>query len=204
MILGEDITMRYYVGLDVYNGEKRDNITYLLVQTIKSFNNAIGQISMPTYSYWTRRYEDSHNTWGESDFQGDRPDDLVISQNMIIFIWLFWVATIFFINVILLNFMIALISQSYEKVISRSLVYKYQNRAEMNREYRLLKKQFFEPMDCMIIFAEKINEKAEDDGEDWNGFVNSVNKFLKDNLYGRLEVMQKTKQKELKQHLVFQ
>ena len=194
MILGEDITMKSYVGLDVYNGSSRDITTYLLVQTIKSFNNAIGQVSMPVYSYWTRRYQKSRTEWSKIEFEGKRPDDLVVSQNMIIFIWVFWVITIFFINVILLNFMIALISQSYEKVISRSLVYKYQNRSEMNREFRLLNRMSFKPMDCLIIFAERMDEKVDDeDDKEWNGFVSSVNKFLKDNLYGRLETAQKRK-----------
>ena len=49
-------------------------------------------------------------------------------------IWFTWYTNTFFMIVILLNFLIAVISQSYEKVIEQQLIYSYMHKAELNEE----------------------------------------------------------------------
>jgi hypothetical protein len=53
---------------------------------------------------------------------------------MIALIWFIWVTQQLLILIILLNFLIALVSQSYENVKSKEEIYKYKQRVEMNRE----------------------------------------------------------------------
>ena len=59
---------------------------------------------------------------------------------MVCFIWVLWFANQFLNLIILLNFLIAIISQSYDNVMSKSLEYKYNQRCQMNRECRLILK----------------------------------------------------------------
>ena len=53
---------------------------------------------------------------------------------MISLIWLMWISHQFLILIVLLNFLIAIISQSYENVMSKQEIYKYQQRVQMNKE----------------------------------------------------------------------
>jgi len=54
---------------------------------------------------------------------------------MIIYLlWLLWFLNIFLMLIMLLNFLIAVISQTYERVASSQISYTYKDRAEMNQE----------------------------------------------------------------------
>jgi len=53
---------------------------------------------------------------------------------MINAIWLFWVAMQVLLSIILLNFLIAIISQSYEEVMNRSVITKLQQKSDLNQE----------------------------------------------------------------------
>ena len=58
-------------------------------------------------------------------------------------IWLFWLLNQFFVLVVLLNFLIAIISESYEAVMAESIIHKYVHKIEMNRAHRLFSKSVF-------------------------------------------------------------
>ena len=53
---------------------------------------------------------------------------------MITLIWLVWVLHQFLVLVILLNFLIAIISQSYENVMTKLEIFKYKTRVDFNLE----------------------------------------------------------------------
>ena len=53
---------------------------------------------------------------------------------MISMIWTLWIIHQFVNMIILLNFLIAIISQSYENVMSKSAIFKYKQRAQLNQE----------------------------------------------------------------------
>lgn len=54
---------------------------------------------------------------------------------MIYMIWFIWFINLMVNMVILLNFLIAIISTSYDKVIQNRLIYEYQHKSELNYEY---------------------------------------------------------------------
>ena len=51
------------------------------------------------------------------------------------FMWLVETFQIFFVNIMLLNFLIALISSSYESFMSQAELYAYKNKIELTLEY---------------------------------------------------------------------
>ena len=100
-----------------------------------------------------------------------------MSSLMIGGIWLIWLFNQILILVILMNFLIAIIAQSFEEMMSQQLINKYKHRAEMNRECRLNLYSFgYAPkIDCLTIQADNsVNETSE-----WQGFVQSIKKTLK-------------------------
>ena len=56
---------------------------------------------------------------------------------MIYFIWIFWVLQVIFFPVWLLNFLIAVISQSYEGTMMRSELLYYSQKAALNLEIQI-------------------------------------------------------------------
>jgi hypothetical protein len=54
---------------------------------------------------------------------------------MIYIVWFIWLFNIILMVIILLNFLIAVISQTYERVVSQQVRFSYSNKAEMNLEY---------------------------------------------------------------------
>jgi len=53
---------------------------------------------------------------------------------MIYFIWFMWVTMQVFLSIILLNFLIAIISQSYEEVMNQNVINKLKQKCELNAE----------------------------------------------------------------------
>ena len=85
---------------------------------------------------------------------------------MISLIWMLWLFHQMIILVVLLNFLIAIISQSYENVMSKSMIFKYRQRVQLNLECLLILDTFgvLKPFNCMTIVSEDSNF-AEDSGE---------------------------------------
>lgn len=61
---------------------------------------------------------------------------------MIYLIWIMWIINKVLMLIVLLNFLIAIISQSYEESMSKEIIYRYKQRAQMNEECRLIFKTF--------------------------------------------------------------
>ena len=78
---------------------------------------------------------------------------------MVTLIWLTWLINIFFLCVILLNFLIAIISESYEFVLSTSQQNMYIHRAVLNRECRVMKKSELVPLEVLIYTVVKEDEE---------------------------------------------
>lgn len=64
----------------------------------QSFRNSIGDLKAPHYLYWEKLF-----------YEGKKPQ----AQAMIYTIWAFWILQIYVMVVIMLNFLIAIVSNSY-------------------------------------------------------------------------------------------
>ena len=81
---------------------------------------------------------------------------------------------------ILLNFVIALISQSYDDVMERQLEAEYQQMTKLNRECRFMMKAIGRPCEVQNMFVLTTNsESGENKADEWHGFVVTVRSYLK-------------------------
>jgi len=80
--------------------------------------------------------------------------------------------------IILLNFLIAVISQTYENVMSKRFILVYQHKATMNLETLYVKKFLsgFEPFNFLVFSFPKSSEEGEE--EEWDGLLNRVKKHV--------------------------
>lgn len=73
---------------------------------------------------------------------------------MIFFLWLFWFCNIFLMCIILLNFLIAVISATYETIDAKKINYTYKDKAEMNVECStILKSLYYKGEVKMIVYS---------------------------------------------------
>lgn len=98
---------------------------------------------------------------------------------MVWLIWTTWFLNQWFIFIILLNFVIAIISQSYDSVMLKSVQNKYFQRTQLNQECRLVLKSLKvkERMDQFILTANIEDDLAQAD--EWLGFTQTIKNFVK-------------------------
>jgi hypothetical protein len=92
------------LGKDGYDTDQNDYplIWSFGVSVISAYRNAVGDLQMPTYDYWTAE--------GNSG---------IYPQFMIFLIWLLYLLFIFVLVLMSLNFIIAIFSQAYECIMDR-------------------------------------------------------------------------------------
>ena len=103
-------------------------VTKFLSAFLQTWRNSVGDIALPSYPYWTAL------------FKGDDYAQTIPAGSMILLIWIQWFVNQYINMIIMLNFLIAIISQSYEEVMSTSAFTRAQQRCSMNEEYQIAKK----------------------------------------------------------------
>jgi len=89
---------------------------------LQVFRNSLGDLASPSYEYWTAR---------EADAPG-------YTTFMITLIWIIWIANIVFVQIVLFNFLIAIVGDSYSTVTQDKVLYMFTHRCELNREAYLI------------------------------------------------------------------
>lgn len=154
--LGSDNNLGAYPNIDVY--------TQIFIQT---WQNSIGNINPPSTTYW-----ENHQT--------SKDEATAACANVAIYtIYLFWFLNQFLILIVLINFLIAVISQSYENVMDTAVIIKYSQRCDLNSQIsiiyehsKILRKNY----DCVILSS---NTQHGGD-EAWSGFCQSVKCYVKE------------------------
>ena len=133
---------------------------------IQGFRNSQGDIKPPVYKQWLR----SAATTNELDMH--------ISYAMIALVWIFWAANQFLMSVILMNFVIAIITETYDEVISQEKINKFLQKCTINREASLLLQGFGigSRLDSFVLATEASSTSSKPD--DWEGFASTVQKFI--------------------------
>lgn len=124
------------------------------------WENSIGNINPPTYHFWMDKLNNSKM----------EPYQTTSSHLTIYIIWFMWFANQALILIILLNFLIAVISQSYENVMNSSVPFKYQQRCELIREAAVIYEAFGLSTTYSIVVLQA-NIGGEGGSGDWAGFV---------------------------------
>ena len=120
-VLGAEFGLGDYPGLNNF-----------MQLAIISFRNSIGDIQIAGYS----------------KLQGE---DTPLSWMLIIVIWVFWFMNIGLMCIILMNFLIAVISESYTNVSESKTQYVYKDKADMNSECQQLLSSIFPQKDLKLV-----------------------------------------------------
>lgn len=99
----------------------------------------------------------------------------------IFLIWFFFFFNQLFIAVILLNFLIAMITQSYERVMQHKSKSQYSQKSALNMELKLLQSLFLreKSFNSIIVFSRNEQQSMDDDeGDGWDGFVEAIRRQL--------------------------
>lgn len=142
------------------NGGEADDSEGNVLYWVSVFRYSIGDIfDLPTYAYWEKNVDSSGAA------------KTVILINLVIFI-----SQLFLMLIVMLNFLIAVISQTYENIMSKRVVASTLQKAEMNRECRLLLKTF-NYGDNLVPFIVSFQPEAVED-DVWEGFVVTIKHFF--------------------------
>ena len=109
---------------DDYEGMGR--IARLFIYTLR---NSIGDVIPPDGSFWFL-FENEENYEQEK------------SLVMLSFLWILWVFNVFYMVIILLNFLIAIVSSGHEDAMKIQKEISYSQKCELNYEYDTIKKFF--------------------------------------------------------------
>ena len=132
------------------------------VSVISVYRNAVGDLQMPTYDYWTAE--------GNSG---------IYPQVMISLIWALYTLFIFVLDLMALNFLIAIFSQSYECIMDRQIEAIIESKIELNQEclqeLNYLDDEEVQADVDIIIMQTAINLNAD---SDWDGIAQTIKKSL--------------------------
>ena len=147
------------------------------VSVISVYRNAVGDLQMPTYDYWTAE--------GNSG---------IYPQVMISLIWALYTLFIFVLDLMALNFLIAIFSQSYESIMDRQIEAIIESKIELNQEclQELNNLEVQADVD-IIVMQTAINLNAD---SEWDGIAQTIKKSL-----GKVQVQIDANQKELNMKL---
>ena len=129
---------------------------------MQTYRNSVGDISAPKYEFWI-----------ETEFDGN----YFAPNLMITLIWLIWLSNQFLVLIILLNFLIAIISESYANTLEKKEYYKYVQRCEMNIE-TMIALDFVGKLVPHDYFILSTNIENEHDDSELKGHTESIKNFV--------------------------
>lgn len=125
-------------GIDPISHGDYDNLDMGSALVFQNFRNAIGDLTVPSNSLWFTF--DSKKYPNQPDLSNT--SQRFISYGMVYWGWALFLLSIFFNLIILLNFLIAIISQSYDDVMGKEKMNRYLSRCDLNAEVAVLSDAF--------------------------------------------------------------
>lgn len=97
------------------------------------------------------------------------------------YIWLIWILQAMFMVIILLNYLIAVISQAYERSVNQRMIYSYIHKAQINLDYFMIMNQIKGSGHMgklkYIVFVDS-NQYLIEHGANWLGFMDKIKKEI--------------------------
>lgn len=136
------------------------NVPKFVVTFMTTYRNSIGDIQAPGY-----------DRWGDGNKEISRGSrDAIVGT-----IWAFWLFNSFVNLIILLNFLIAVISQVYDQVIATQQFCSYMYKSDFNREYYIVMEYFDAVPEYRILVQTQDINLDKSEGPDASlGFVKSI------------------------------
>ena len=108
--------------------------------------------------------------------------DIQLARVMRVVIWLLWIFLVTFLFIVLCNFLIAYISQSYEDVLEKRIPDIYSQRCILNEEYYLFRRWFWttfkksniKAFDCFLLTFDTNDNLGDDEMDAHLGVIKKV------------------------------
>ena len=151
-ICGMEIFLDDYAGFNTQSA-------YL----VYAYRNSIGDLSAPVYNFWLSQEKNNPQ----------------FAWFMIKTIWFFWFFNQMVNLIILLNFLIALIGETYGHITSQKIVFAYDHRASLNQECRLIFNAIgiFVPAIDFLIVHHEVEEKIGQQ-QQWSNHLSTIKSFV--------------------------
>lgn len=133
-----------------------------------TFIMSVGGVDEPNLDFWLNF---AANEGKENEF---------IAKAMEVLIWIAWIVTVFLLFIILCNFMISYISQTYEDVLELKTEDTYQTRCELNYEFYIMLKWWFEHtnseynFNCFLVTADFDKIDIDPGSQEHTGFTKKI------------------------------
>lgn len=138
-------------------------VDQIWVSFLANFRTSVGDLQPPTYDYWGERY--SYSLGLPSD---DRSAHKTMALAYIIAIWFVWFLQIFVMIILMLNFLIAIVNDSYQWVVDNDVVQSTVAKATLNEEQFqvwFFLSQFHKPIYSLVIASAAVDAgDANNDG----------------------------------------
>lgn len=128
-----------------------------LVILIATWRNAIGDIYAPDYSKWSANLQVEDKDKEDQEAVGS-----TYTYTMITLVWLVWFLNQLFLFLVLTNFLISIIGNSFGDNIGKSTEVSYSNKIDLNVEAALYKKWWGndKKFDTVVVLSAKEEEEA--------------------------------------------
>jgi hypothetical protein len=144
-----------------FSADDYANVPGFVVTFMTTYRNSIGDIQAPGYAKWDSDTNPDLGRWNRDAIVGT--------------IWTVWLFNSFVNLIILLNFLIAVISQVYDSVIATQQFCSYAYKSDFNREYFIVMRYFNAvPEFKILIQTHDINLDTSEGPDASLGFVKSI------------------------------
>lgn len=152
-----------------------DNLNEFWASDIYTYRNSVGDLQLPDASFWIDREEAAP----------------LVSGSMAVLLWFLWFLNNLLLCILMLNFLIAIISQSFERMMEQQLVTNYGHRIEFNRDCRIVLNYFglLPTLNCAVISGKTLESEV----DQWCGLVRSMKTYVKEqnaDLHSRMKAME--------------
>eukprot|EP00347_Sterkiella_histriomuscorum_P012349 403368936 len=104
-------------------------------------------------------------------------------SNLIIFTWFIWIVAVFVLNLIFMNFIVAVISESYERVMTKLVAQAFKTKVDMIAEREMLMHSYATGDNWgfpKYLILRRVADSSEG-GEEWQGFIKDIKGSIKQN-----------------------
>ena len=126
-------------------------VTDFLMTAIQTWRNSLGDIQNPRYDWWGNEFAKQNEENGYARYWS--------SLFMIFLIWFVWLMNQYINFIVMSNFLIAIVSQSYEMTQTNRVYHVYFQRCKLNMEYgsisKGLQRSFFFRCGCCKRFLQR-------------------------------------------------
>lgn len=140
-----NVVLRLKVDEEV---DEAQQLTYFQKTVLQTFRTGIGELGVPNFE-WVMKQEDS---W--------------FRTINIYLIWILWFLTVFFLLIFMINFLIAVITSAYQRVMNYQKLISFMQKAELNYESNALISQFIKLQEyryMLLMSSTSVRELIEDE-----------------------------------------